>query len=106
MKDFAGKIAVITGRTVERQVHVNSWVMSCRAFSRRIEFQCLRYIFDVFKAEEIVFDYEVTPRNAPVREFLATLLSGPPDPGSCLTLHNFSDKTPVLFHLVEEDVHV
>jgi len=101
-----GKIAVIIGRTVERQVRVNSWVMSCRAFSRRIEFQCLRHLFDVFKAEEIVFDYEMTPRNTPVREFLATLLSGPPVPGSRLTVHDFSAKAPVLFHLIEEDVHV
>jgi len=101
-----GKVAVIIGRIVERQVHVNSWVMSCRAFSRRIEFQCLQYLFDIFKAEEIVFDYEMTPRNTPVREFFATLLSGQPVSGSRLTLHDFSTRVPQLFHLVEEEVHV
>ena len=101
-----GKIAVIIGRTVERQVQVNSWVMSCRAFSRRIEFQCLQHIFDIFKAEEIVFDYEMTARNSPVREFLAALLSVPPVSGSCLTLEDFSARVPQLFHVVEEEIHV
>jgi len=101
-----GKIAVIIGRTVERQVQVNSWVMSCRAFSRRIEFQCLQHIFDIFKAEELVFDYEMTARNSPIREVLAALLSGPPVSGSCLTLVDFSARVPQLFHVVEEEVHV
>ena len=38
-----GKVVALLGRFDGRRVCVNGWVMSCRAFSRRIEYQCLNY---------------------------------------------------------------
>lgn len=101
-----GKIAVIAGRSSGRTVHVDTWVMSCRAFSRRIEHQCLRHLFEAFGADDIVFDYEATPRNGPLQEFLTTLLAAPPAAGVRLSKSEFLSKLPPLFHVVEESVSV
>ena len=101
-----GKIAVIAAKRHGNKIHVNSWVMSCRAFARRIEHQCLQYVFDTFGAAEIIFDYEVTPRNGPLQEFFAGLLAQPPAPGASLTRDQFAARTPRLFHRVKVAVHV
>jgi FkbH-like protein len=101
-----GKIAVIIGKSYPAKVYINSWVMSCRAFSRRIEYRCLQYIFDALGADEIVFDYEATPRNTPLQEFLAALSANTPVPGIGISKRQFLARVPRLFHVVEEDVHV
>ena len=50
--DYAGKfgrlgtIAVVTGRTAGEAVAVDRWVISCRAFARRIEQATLRLLFE------------------------------------------------------------
>jgi len=66
-----GKIAVLTGRQNSNGLTVESWVMSCRAFARRIEHQCLSFLFDAFDCGEITVDYAQTPKNGPLRTFLA-----------------------------------
>jgi FkbH-like protein len=101
-----GKIAVILGKTRGRKLRVNSWVMSCRAFSRRIEHQCLKYLFEALGADEIAFDYEATPRNGPLQEFFAGLLGRLPVPGLCLSREQFAARVPLLFHRVEGTVNV
>jgi FkbH-like protein len=97
-----GKIAVIVGKIGGRKLYVKSWVMSCRAFSRRIEHQCLKYLFEKLDAEEIVFDYEATPRNGPLRDFFAELLGGPPTPALSVRKADVSAKAPALFHRIVE----
>jgi FkbH-like protein len=101
-----GKIAVVMGKMHGSNVHVSNWVMSCRAFSRRIEDQCLKYLFETLGADEITFDYQATPRNSPMQEFLTGLLVGPPAPGMSLTRDQFVARVPPLFHCVEVTVHV
>lgn len=101
-----GKIAVITGKTRGDKPCVTSWVMSCRAFSRRIEHQCLKYLFDTLGANEIGFDYQATPRNGPLQEFFAELLGVPPVAGVRLSREQFVARVPPLFHRVEGTVNV
>jgi FkbH-like protein len=101
-----GKIAVVMGRRGGRKLYVNSWVMSCRAFSRRIEHQCLKYLFEKLEAEEIVFDYEVTPRNAPLRSFFEELLGGPLSPALSVPKACFDAKAPAVFHRIVEVVNL
>jgi FkbH-like protein len=101
-----GKIAVVMGKTHGRRLHVSCWVMSCRAFSRRIEHQCLKYLFETMGTDEIVFDFESTPRNGPLREFLTELLGGPPVAGSSLSREQFAANVPPLFHQIEGTVNV
>jgi FkbH-like protein len=97
-----GKIAVVMGKHEGSKLRVASWVMSCRAFSRRIEHQCLKYLFEKMGVEEIVFDYVATPRNGPIQNFFAELLQGPPPENLSLEKAAFSVKAPPLFHRVNE----
>ena len=101
-----GKIAVVMGKAVGRKVYVSTWVMSCRAFSRRIEHQCLKYLFEKLDADEIIFDYKMTSRNGPIRDFFAELL-GEAD-GLAPTVHkaSFDANVPALFHHIVEVANV
>jgi predicted enzyme involved in methoxymalonyl-ACP biosynthesis len=54
----------------DEAVEVSSWVLSCRAFSRRVEHRMLRALFDRFGARTVAVVYTPTARNARVREFL------------------------------------
>jgi FkbH-like protein len=101
-----GKIAVVMGKMGSRKLYVNAWVMSCRAFSRRIEHQCLKFLLDKLGADEIVFGYEATPRNGPLQDFFAELLGGPPVPDLSLRKAYFNTKVPRLFHQVVEVANV
>jgi FkbH-like protein len=96
-----GKIAVVTGRCAADEVHIDCWVMSCRAFSRRIEFQCLQALFDRFGAKRILLDFSETPRNGPLRDFLRSLFdSAPLVAPLVLTREQFQSQTPHLHHTV------
>jgi FkbH-like protein len=101
-----GRIAVLLGTMHGRSVHLRTWVMSCRAFSRRIEHQCLRYLFDELGADEITFDYVSTSRNGPMRDFLKSLVSSHLDMPVSLTKGAFTARVPQLFHQVEVSTRV
>jgi FkbH-like protein len=96
-----GTIAVIMGKVEGRVAHVNAWVMSCRAFSRRIEHQSVKYLFGLFGVDEIVFDYQPTPRNEPTKEFLKEVLGEVPEGQVLLSRTRFERNLPALFHQVE-----
>jgi FkbH-like protein len=93
-----GSISVVLGRVCQRRVHVDSWVMSCRAFSRRIEYQCLRVLFEEFQAEEITLDFRPTARNRPLAEFLSAF--GPTHPDFRIDRDSFRRGCPALHHAV------
>jgi FkbH-like protein len=98
-----GKIAAALGTIGSGAVHIESWVMSCRAFSRRIEHQTMRYLFDKFDAGAIYLAFQPTLRNAPLQDFLMPLFSGSiPPPPIVLARGEFAAKCPRLFHVVEE----
>jgi FkbH-like protein len=100
-----GKIEVLLGRIQGKALRIDSWVMSCRAFSRRIEHQSLQQLFQKFDAEEICFDYQATPRNGPLQEFFTGLLGAPPITDLRFSRAIFSKRSPSLFHRVEEVVN-
>ena len=97
-----GTIAVIHGTRGSAGVNIDSWVMSCRAFSRRIEHQCLRAMFAQFGVPEIALRFAETAKNGPVRDFLAANA----DPGTegrvIITQKRFRSVCPALYHRVEE----
>jgi len=101
-----GKIAVVMGKTFGRKVHVSSWVMSCRAFSRRIEHQCLKYLFEKLDVDEIVFEYKLTPRNGPIRDFFAEMLGEVNGPAPTVHRASFDAKVPALSHHIVEVANV
>ena len=96
-----GKIAVMQGRAESGLIHISAWVMSCRAFSRRIEFQSLKTLFEHLGAQEAMFDFAPTPKNGPTQEFFAGLLGNPPLSPVCLPSRLFAERCPRLYHQVE-----
>jgi FkbH-like protein len=94
-----GKIAVLRGERGAGRVRLDTWAMSCRAFSRRIEYQCLSQLFQRLEAQEITFDFISTPKNGPMRHFLTALVGEPVAP---LTRDVFAAKCPKLYHKVTE----
>ena len=62
-----GRISVISGTIENSKAFVDIWVLSCRAFSRRIEYKILDFIFKYFNLEEIVFDVKFTEKNSLVQ---------------------------------------
>ncbi len=101
-----GKIAVMAGRLYGREIRLDSWVLSCRAFSRRIEHQCLKFLFERFEGDEIIFDYKQSSRNGPLQEFFTGLLGRAPAPGMGLSRAAFLSRAPMLYHEVKEHQNV
>ena len=97
-----GKIAVLTGSKFGRQIVLDGWVMSCRAFSRRIEYQCLRYLFETLDADQIVLAHEATSRNGPILEFFTRLIGLPLGTPIRIERRIFFERVPPLYHLVQE----
>jgi len=97
-----GKIAVVAGLRGKSRVQVETFVVSCRAFSRRIEHCLLERLLARFDAPEVAFDFAATPRNGPARDFLAGLLGHAPGSPALLRREEFLAKRPPLYHEVRE----
>jgi predicted enzyme involved in methoxymalonyl-ACP biosynthesis len=95
-----GKISVLTGRVLNSHVEIDTWVLSCRAFARRIEYQCLRTLFRFFDTDAVVLHYAQTQRNGPTGSFLTSLLDAVPDGSVRISRSDFESKCPNLFHKV------
>jgi FkbH-like protein len=95
-----GMVAALMVAPDDKVLTVQSWVMSCRAFSRRIEHHCLQYLFDAFGVDELTVDYRSTDRNTAVGQFLSSLLGRPPDGPVRLTRQGLRDRAPALVHRV------
>ncbi len=105
-----GKIAVIAGdlkhdgSSGARTLRIRTWVMSCRAFSRLIEYACLRWLFSQLDVEQIEFDFLPTVRNTPMQNFLRQLCKAPPQPGCRLSRDQFAGSALTPGHSIEETV--
>jgi FkbH-like protein len=93
-----GKIAVLAGTRADRHLSVDTWVMSCRAFGRRIESACLGALFDTFDVSEIEFDFVATERNGPMKTFLEDITGGPAVSRVRLSRPLFEERRPVRYH--------
>jgi FkbH-like protein len=78
-----GKVAVLAGTLRGSRLTIDTWVMSCRAFSRRIEHGCLVALFNRFNLDEVECLFLRTDRNGPLQEFLSEVTEpGPTE--SCI----------------------
>ena len=98
-----GKIAVMMGKVEDGRFVMDSWVMSCRAFSRRIEYHCLQYLFEAFDIAEIAFQVHTTGRNGPILELLKGFAEGPIEGPFRLTRPCFWKKALKMPHKVLEE---
>jgi len=114
-----GKIAVIAGDLLhgvnvngvnggssgKRRLCIRTWVMSCRAFSRLIEYECIRWLFAKLDVEELEFDFLPTARNTPMQNFLQQVRNAPAEPHCRLSRAQFMQSCPPLSHTVEESAN-
>jgi FkbH-like protein len=98
-----GRIAVMLCRVEGKRLILESWVMSCRAFSRRIEFHCLEYLYERFGVEEIVFQVTKTDRNGPLVEFLQGLTEATVEQPLSLSKTAFFSRAPERPHHSTEE---
>ena len=96
-----GKIAVLCGRHQDSVVHLNAWVMSCRAFSRRIEDRCIEILFEKFGVDEIRFQFERTPKNQHTSDVFERYLGSKPTGAFSLSHGQFAERAPILYQRVE-----
>jgi FkbH-like protein len=68
-----GVIGVVAGKKAGETLEISTWVMSCRAFSRRIEFHTLGCLFEASGAPNIAFAFRPTQRNRPLQEFFQAI---------------------------------
>jgi FkbH-like protein len=102
-----GTIGTVVGRSEKgsRALSVDGWVLSCRAFSRRIEHACLKAIFLRFGVVELAFDFQTTEKNGPLRSFLSDLLGRAPSGQFTLSWPAFESACPPLYHRLKELPH-
>ena len=96
-----GRIAVLAGRRSEDTLHVDTWVMSCRAFARRIEHRSLQFLFEKFSVNSIRFDLVPTPRNEPIRALFREVTGDEKSEPFVLTREQFDAGHPQLHHSVQ-----
>jgi FkbH-like protein len=103
-----GKIAVIAGDLTDaassgkRTLYIRTWVMSCRAFARLIEYECLRWLFTKLDIDEMQFDFLANERNAPMEQFLQLICKAPVQQNCRLKREQFLQDCPDSSHVVEE----
>jgi FkbH-like protein len=76
-----GTIGVAAGSIGPDGIDVEHWVLSCRAFSRRIEDHMLDYLLEHAGVGGVRLRYEKTEKNNPFSEFLERLGVGAPTGG-------------------------
>jgi FkbH-like protein len=100
-----GKIAAILGRTDGATLYIDAWVMSCRAFSRRIEHECLVHLVEKFAPERICFDFVKTLRNKPLQDFFLDIAGQAPAPALRLSREQILNACSRGIHRVLEEVN-
>lgn len=100
-----GKIAVILGRKNAEKIEIDTWVMSCRAFGRRIEYKCLDILFEKMNVQRLEFNFAATDRNQPLQEFFEVFLGKKPSDRFVITKEIFQKNCPVLYHKIKENIN-
>jgi hypothetical protein len=59
-------------------------------------------LFEKLDAEEIVFEYKLTPRNGPIRDFFAEMLGEANGPAPTVHRASFDANVPALSHHIVE----
>ncbi len=100
-----GKIAVVAGQLEpDGTLRIDHWVMSCRAFSRRIEHATVRALFDRIGCSRLRFRFVETDRNSPLKQCLAGLTGITPVSGPLeLARSTFDTNCPDIYAKVSEN---
>ncbi len=93
-----GIIAALVVAPSEGGPTIETWVMSCRAFARRVEHHTLRHVFDRFGTDAVTAVFHPTARNVAARDFLASLTADKPRAPVRITRADFERAAPPLVH--------
>ncbi|MGI8677609.1 MAG: HAD-IIIC family phosphatase [Jatrophihabitans sp.] len=74
-----GTISVLAGQLDGSRLVVDAWVLSCRAFTRRIEHHVLHALATVYGVTSIELRFRETNRNRPIAVFLDSVGAVSPD---------------------------
>jgi FkbH-like protein len=80
LSDRSGSHGEITACLIGPDQVIESWVMSCRVFQRRVEYAFLLALLDR-GIRPVGCRFSATDRNEPIRQFLADPAFGPPSDG-------------------------
>ena len=97
-----GVISVLEGKVSGSRMLVRTWVLSCRAFGRRIEHAVLQQLFERSNLKEIEFNFIATARNGPLQAFLTGILGSKPAGQLVLSREQFDRICPRLYHEIRE----
>jgi FkbH-like protein len=101
-----GKIAVVLGEVAGSVLKLDTWVMSCRAFSRHIEYRCLEYLFESLPISELQLDFQPTERNGPTQQFLSNFVDAELTAPIRIQRATFMERKPALAHRINEGSYV
>lgn len=93
-----GRIGVVFGTSGAQGVQIEGWVLSCRAFSRRVEHAMLQAVFELLDTDQVSLAYRKTSRNAPVGSFLSSIGLEPGDGPVAISRSDFLGRCPALAH--------
>jgi len=96
-----GTISIAAGHIEGSQIVLTVWVLSCRAFARRIEHATLAVLCERLKLHDVRLDFRVTDKNAPFQDFLASLEALHESDHALLI--NPTSSLPPLYH--EREIH-
>jgi len=98
-----GRISIVTGSLDHNCIIIDTWVLSCRAFSRQIEHGIIKEIFSNFKVDQVSFRYVATEKNEPTRLFFEKFKTSK-ESGEYLTikLKDFNNNCPILYHKIRK----
>jgi len=97
-----GRVEVLSGRKTGDVAEIDCWVLSCRAFSRRIEHHTLKYVFDTLGVKEVALDFRKTDRNGPLQEFVESLHPRASRQFLKITAEELERVCPLMCHSLEE----
>ncbi|HWR50034.1 MAG TPA: HAD-IIIC family phosphatase [Bryobacteraceae bacterium] len=96
-----GQVGTVLGRWEGRGIRVEAWVLSCRAFSRRIEHATLRFLLELPGVERLQCEFRETERNGPFRDFLDALSAERPSGRVELARERALAHLPPTYHTIE-----
>jgi FkbH-like protein len=91
-----GTIGVVQGFVDSSAIHIQTWVMSCRAFSRQIEHQTIRKVCEMFDPAMLVFDFAPTAKNGPIQDFFESIVNQRPQTVFGFSRSHFQETCPTL----------
>jgi FkbH-like protein len=107
LADRTGSHGEILACLMDGEGRIRSFVMSCRVFQRRVEHGFLGWLLDRQGGALGPFEFRATPRNEPIRRFLASLGLEPPETAGDVhvpseSIRRLAGSAAPLFELVEE----